>query len=92
VICRHSRSDEDCCCAALRQTHHRPKRRVLVPAREILALSEKRAASVRQVLLDRFQVDAVRLEFKGLGDTKPAAKNDTAEGRQNNRRVELVRL
>jgi flagellar motor protein MotB len=34
----------------------------------------------------------VRLESKGFGDTKPAGKNDTTEGRQNNRRVELVRL
>jgi flagellar motor protein MotB len=28
----------------------------------------------------------------GFGHTQPAAKNDTPEGRQNNRRVELVKL
>jgi OOP family OmpA-OmpF porin len=55
------------------------------------ALSEKRAAAVRQFLIDSYQVDAARLQAKGLGQTKPAASNDTPEGRQNNRRVELVK-
>jgi outer membrane protein OmpA-like peptidoglycan-associated protein len=55
------------------------------------ALSEKRAAAVRQFLVTNFQVDAVRLTSQGLGATKPAASNDTPEGRQMNRRVELVR-
>ncbi len=54
-------------------------------------LSEKRAASVRQFLIDSYQVDAGRLTAKGLGQTKPVAPNDTPEGRQNNRRVELVK-
>lgn len=55
------------------------------------ALSEKRAAAVRQYLIDTFQIDGTRLEAKGLGQTKPAGSNDTAEGRQQNRRVELVK-
>jgi outer membrane protein OmpA-like peptidoglycan-associated protein len=55
------------------------------------ALSEKRAAAVRQSLVDSYQVDGARLQAKGLGQTKPAASNDTPEGRQSNRRVELVR-
>jgi outer membrane protein OmpA-like peptidoglycan-associated protein len=55
------------------------------------ALSEKRAAAVRQALVDTYQVDGARLTAKGLGQTKPAASNDTPEGRQSNRRVELVR-
>jgi hypothetical protein len=55
-------------------------------------LSEKRAAAVRQVLIDSYQVDDGRLTAKGLGASKPAASNDTPEGRQQNRRVELVKM
>jgi OmpA-OmpF porin, OOP family len=55
-------------------------------------LSEKRAAAVRQLLIDSYQVNGARLVAKGLGATKPAAGNDTAEGRQQNRRVELVKM
>jgi outer membrane protein OmpA-like peptidoglycan-associated protein len=54
------------------------------------ALSEKRAAAVKAYLAGQ-GIAAARLESQGLGDTKPAAKNDTPEGRQTNRRVELVR-
>jgi outer membrane protein OmpA-like peptidoglycan-associated protein len=54
-------------------------------------LSEKRAAAVRQYLIDNHQIDGARLEAKGLGQTKPVGSNDTAEGRQQNRRVELVK-
>jgi outer membrane protein OmpA-like peptidoglycan-associated protein len=56
-----------------------------------LALSERRAAAVRQALVAQFGVDEARLTSKGLGQAKPAAANDTPEGRQQNRRVELVR-
>ena len=38
-----------------------------------------------------YQIDAARLTAKGLGQTKPVAPNDTPEGRQNNRRVELAK-
>ncbi len=55
-------------------------------------LSEKRAAAVKETLVSRFGVDASRLETKGLGATKPVAPNDTPEGRQTNRRVELVKI
>ncbi len=56
-----------------------------------LTLSEKRAAIVRQHLVDTYQIDGARLQAKGLGQTKPAGSNDTPEGRQQNRRVELVK-
>lgn len=55
------------------------------------ALSEQRAAAVVAYLTQQ-GIDASRLEAKGLGDTKPVASNDTPEGRQQNRRVVLVRL
>jgi OmpA-OmpF porin, OOP family len=55
-------------------------------------LSEKRAAAVKQYLVTTFGIDASRLATKGLGDTKPVAPNQTPEGRQQNRRVELVKM
>ena len=44
---------------------------------------------MRQFLIDSYQVDAARLQAKGLGQSKPAGSNDTPEVRQNNLRVEL---
>jgi OmpA-OmpF porin, OOP family len=55
------------------------------------ALSEERASSVRTYLVENFGVDSSRLESAGFGETVPVASNDTPEGRQQNRRVELVR-
>ncbi len=55
------------------------------------ALSEARAAAVKQALVADYAVDAARLEARGFGATKPAAPNATPEGRASNRRVELVR-
>jgi outer membrane protein OmpA-like peptidoglycan-associated protein len=54
-------------------------------------LSDKRAAAVRQFLISTYHIDGGRLTSKGLGATKPAVTNDTPEGRQQNRRVELVK-
>ncbi|HKV73228.1 MAG TPA: OmpA family protein [Gemmatimonadales bacterium] len=56
-----------------------------------LTLSDHRAAAVRQALVSTYGIDGARLTTKGLGDTKPIASNSTPEGRQSNRRVELVR-
>ena len=56
------------------------------------SLSEKRAEAVRQHLIENYGVDKGRLQAKGLGASKPATRNDTPEGRQQNRRVELVRI
>jgi OOP family OmpA-OmpF porin len=54
-------------------------------------LSERRAAAVRQALIAGYQIDGSRLTSKGYGATKPVATNDTPEGRQQNRRVDLVK-
>jgi outer membrane protein OmpA-like peptidoglycan-associated protein len=56
------------------------------------ALSERRAAAVKQYLVTMAHVDAARLSTKGYGASKPIAPNTTAEGRQENRRVELVKM
>jgi outer membrane protein OmpA-like peptidoglycan-associated protein len=56
-----------------------------------LTLSEARAAAVKTALVSRFGADAARITTQGLGDTKPAVPNTTAEGRAQNRRVEIVR-
>ncbi|MDQ3282353.1 MAG: OmpA family protein [Acidobacteriota bacterium] len=52
-------------------------------------LSEKRAAAVRDYLVNR-GVSADRITTVGLGESAPIATNDDASGRQQNRRVELV--
>ncbi len=52
-------------------------------------LSEKRAFGVRDYLVAQ-GVDGNKLTAIGYGKSRPIASNDTAEGRQQNRRVELV--
>jgi outer membrane protein OmpA-like peptidoglycan-associated protein len=52
-------------------------------------LSERRSDSVRDFLAEQ-GVPASSMTAKGFGKTQPVAGNDTAEGRQRNRRVELV--
>jgi outer membrane protein OmpA-like peptidoglycan-associated protein len=54
-----------------------------------IGLSQRRADSVRQALLAR-GVDPAKIDSRGYGDSAPVASNDTAEGRQMNRRVEVV--
>jgi outer membrane protein OmpA-like peptidoglycan-associated protein len=55
-------------------------------------LSERRAAAVKSFLVQELDVDADRLQTAGFGETRPVADNTTPEGKQQNRRVELVRL
>jgi outer membrane protein OmpA-like peptidoglycan-associated protein len=56
-----------------------------------LTLSDARAAAVKAALVADFAIAADRIATKGLGDTKPAAPNTTAEGRAQNRRVDVVK-
>lgn len=51
-------------------------------------LSQQRASSVRDYLISA-GVDAGRLKATGLGESSPIASNDTADGRAQNRRVEI---
>jgi outer membrane protein OmpA-like peptidoglycan-associated protein len=52
-------------------------------------LSEKRAEAVRQYLVQQ-GISGDTIVATGFGKTAPIASNDTSEGRQQNRRVELV--
>ena len=54
-----------------------------------LQLSQRRADAVRQALISR-GIDAGRVSATGYGETRPIAGNDTAAGRQQNRRIEIV--
>ena len=54
-----------------------------------LDLSNQRAQSVANALAGK-QVDATRFTLMGYGEGQPIASNDTDEGRQANRRVELA--
>jgi outer membrane protein OmpA-like peptidoglycan-associated protein len=53
-----------------------------------LSLSKQRADSVRTLLFKR-GAGQRWIEVSGYGETKPIASNDTEEGRQKNRRVEV---
>jgi outer membrane protein OmpA-like peptidoglycan-associated protein len=52
-------------------------------------LSQRRADAVRDYLVQRdYQAD--RIQARGLGEGQPVADNSSAEGRANNRRVEII--
>lgn len=53
-------------------------------------LSALRASSVVQVLQDKFGVDPQRLTAGGRGEYNPVATNSTADGRQLNRRTQII--
>jgi len=53
------------------------------------SLSERRAESVRSYLVSQ-NIAAQTITVAGFGESRPVATNDTAAGRQRNRRVELV--
>jgi outer membrane protein OmpA-like peptidoglycan-associated protein len=52
-------------------------------------LSERRAESVRSYLVEQ-KIPPAAVDAEGFGESRPVASNDTASGRQQNRRVELV--
>ncbi len=57
-----------------------------------MELSQKRAAAVKDALVNEFGVDAAVIETAGKGETAPVADNKTKEGKAANRRVEFTKL
>ena len=55
-----------------------------------VALSERRAEAVGEVLVQTYGADPARVDAKGVGFLAPRATNQTEEGRQKNRRVEVI--
>lgn len=53
-------------------------------------LSEERAKTVALYLMKHFNIDASRVKGEGRGELDPVASNDTAEGRAQNRRVDVT--
>lgn len=53
-------------------------------------LSQSRAEAVRRYMVETLQVPEGRVTAVGFGDSRPIAKNESAEGRRQNRRIDLV--
>ena len=54
------------------------------------ALSQRRADAVRDYLIKNYSIDANRIKTVGYGPDRPVADNATAQGRQQNRRIEAA--
>lgn len=52
-------------------------------------LSNNRAKAIYDYVIEKGAIPATNLSFKGYGDTKPKAPNDTPENKAKNRRTEL---
>jgi len=57
-----------------------------------LDLSKRRAASVKNSLVNDFGIDGSRIQTDGKGEAEPVSENTTSEGKANNRRVEFLKM
>ncbi len=53
-------------------------------------LSKARADAVKFFMVNLLEMDENRIKTEGYGEAQPIAPNDTDEGRQKNRRVEII--
>ena len=57
-----------------------------------LDLSQRRALSVKNSLVNDFSIDETRIQTDGKGESEPIAKNDSGINKAKNRRVEFIKL
>ncbi|TXJ46134.1 OmpA family protein [Brachyspira pilosicoli] len=89
-----AKSTVDSIINAIKQTY--PDREIIVEghtdntgeANYNQALSEKRAKTVADYILPKLEHD--KLSYRGFGDKEPIASNDNPNGRQKNRRVDII--
>ena len=62
------------------------------PAAYNVGLSHRQANSVKEYLVQHFDIDAERLLTDGRGEDEPIISNDTRDGRRKNRRAEFINL
>lgn len=55
-----------------------------------IKLSQARALTVKRFFIDSCNIDSTLLNISAYGEANPVADNNTAEGRQKNRRVEII--
>jgi OmpA-OmpF porin, OOP family len=55
-----------------------------------MEMSQRRAQSVVNYLVDNFGIDRSRLTAQGFGDSRRVAYNTSSEGQQENRRVNII--
>ncbi|MGC8751351.1 OmpA family protein [Hydrotalea sp.] len=55
-----------------------------------LKLSQQRAETVKNILVNQYNIDASKLTTEGRGESQPIADNKTPEGKAQNRRVEFI--
>jgi outer membrane protein OmpA-like peptidoglycan-associated protein len=56
-----------------------------------LRLSRERSLAVKNTLVQSYGLDPAVLSTDGKGESQPVAKNDTREGKAQNRRVEFIK-
>jgi chemotaxis protein MotB len=60
------------------------------PYRTNLRLSTARASAVAEYIISHSKINPQRISTMGFGEYRPIDTNDTSEGRQKNRRVEII--
>ena len=53
-------------------------------------LSQERAVSVQQYMVNAMRIPTYRLIATGYGETRPVASNETEAGRARNRRIDII--